>query len=105
MAGGPNHLQQVIWKIELLPLHDKFHRYAKIIPLPVLMANNSSERVYLTLNIPSSSNMSTDICTYVEEEPPTDKINPLEDSDIFKNGRIWDFGYIFWIKLPNNCQI
>ena len=30
----------------------KFHRYAKTTPLPVLMTNNSSERVYLTPNIP-----------------------------------------------------
>jgi len=35
----------------------KFHRYAQTTPLPVLMTNNSSERVYLTPNIPQIPNI------------------------------------------------
>ena len=57
------------------------------------MMNTSSERVHLTLNIPPLSNISTNIGTYVEEEPPTDEINPLEESGIFGNGRIRDLNY------------
>ena len=96
----------------------KFQWYAKTTPLSVLMMNTSSERVHLTLNIPPLSNISTNICTYVEKESPTDIADPSEkrenstnistyvweepsddkiyllgESDIFENGRIQDLNY------------
>ena len=65
----------------------KFHMYAQTTPLPVLMTNNSSERVDLPPNIPPNLNTSTNICTYVEMEQPTDEFNPLVYNGIFENGR------------------
>ena len=44
----------------------KFHRYAIITPLPVLMTNNSLRRVHLIPDLPL--NISTDFCTYVKEK-------------------------------------
>ena len=65
----------------------KFHRYAKTTPLPVLMTNNSSERVYLTPNIPQIPNIiPIDTCTYVEEEQPSNQLYPLANSGIFEIG-------------------
>ena len=51
----------------------------------VLMTNNSSERFYLTPNIPPCLNISTNNCTYVEEEQPPNPIYPLVNTGIFEN--------------------
>ena len=51
------------------------------------MTNNSSERVYLTPNIPRIPNIiPINTCTYVEEEQPPNQIYPLVNSGIFENG-------------------
>ena len=65
----------------------KLHRYAKATPLPVLMTNNSSKRADLPPNIPSFSNIPTNILTYVEQEQPANKFNPLAYNGILENGR------------------
>ena len=48
----------------------KFHRNAKTTLLLVLMTDNSSERVDLPPNTLPILNISTNICTYVEQEQP-----------------------------------
>ena len=65
----------------------KFHRYAITTPLPVLMTNNSSERVDLILHTPPISNIPSNICTYVGEELSVNEDNPLAYEGTFENGR------------------
>ena len=65
----------------------KFHRYAITTPLPVLMTNNSSERVDLILHTPPISNIPSNICTYVGEELSVNEDNPLAYEGVFENGR------------------
>ena len=58
------------------------------------MTSNSSERVDLPPNIPPSSNISTNIHTYVEQEQPVNEFNPLAHNDIFENGRDRELNYV-----------
>ena len=56
----------------------RFHRYPKTTMPSVLMMNNSLERVDLPPNILPNLNISTNICTYVEQEQPVNEFNPLD---------------------------
>ena len=65
----------------------KLHRYAITTSLPVLMTNNSSKRLDLTLHTPPISNIPSTTCTYVREELSVNEDNPLAHSDVFESGR------------------
>ena len=67
----------------------KFYRYAPTTPLSVLMTNNSSERV----PFPSFSNISTTICTYVEDEVPNHENSQLAILGTRENSGVTELNY------------